>query len=254
MEYTAHEMLTVLTCRQIAGAQTVFAGIGIPLVAAIMAKATLAPHLIIVVEGGSVDPQVIPGLLPISTNEMRIGHRAQMLAQITDTFLFAQRGFLDFGIIGGAQIDRCGNVNTTAIGPYEKPTLRLPGSGGANDIVSLCRRIVLVAMHERRRFVPKVDFVTSPGFLDGGSSRRDAGLIFGVVTRVITDLGIFGFDEETKVMKLESLHPGALLDAIRERTGFEPIIPDRVPVTDPPTRTELEYVRRLDPERRYLRA
>ncbi len=254
MEYTAHELLTVMTCRQMAGARTVFAGVGIPLVAAVMAKGTLAPDLIILVEGGSIDPQVIPGLLPISTNEMRLAHRAQMLAEITDIFLFAQRGFVDLGIIGGAQIDRFGNVNTTVVGPYDAPKLRLPGSGGANDIISLCRRTILVTMHERRRFVPRVDFVTSPGFLDGGRSRREAGLMFGEVTRVVTDLGIFGFDEKTKGMRLESLHPGASLDDLRERTGFEVIIPDPIPLTDPPTASELEYVRKIDLDRRYLRA
>jgi glutaconate CoA-transferase subunit B len=219
-----------------------------------MAKRTHAPDLIIVVEGGSIDPQVVPGLLPISTNEMRIGHHAQMLTQITDVFLFAQRGFLDLGIIGGAQIDRFGNVNTTVLGPYEMPKLRLPGSGGANDIVSLCRRIILVTMHERRRFVPRVDFVTSPGYLDGGGSRRQAGLIFGGLKRLITDLGIFGFDEQTRAMALESLHPGATMDEIRDRTGFEVIVPDLVPLTEPPTPAELAVVRDIDPDRRYLRA
>jgi len=254
MEYTPHELLTVITCRQMTGTHTVFAGVGIPLVAAVMAKATHAPDLVIVVEGGSIGPEVIPGLLPISTNEMRIAHRAQMLAQITDIFLFAQRGFLDLGIIGGAQIDRFGNVNTTVVGPYEAPKLRLPGSGGANDIASLCRRLMLVTMHERRRFVPRVDFVTSPGYLDGEDSRRAAGLIFGEVTQVITDLGIFGFDETTRAMRLESLHPGITVEDVRERTGFEILIPGHVPVTDPPTQAELESVRRIDPDRRYLRA
>jgi glutaconate CoA-transferase subunit B len=185
---------------------------------------------------------------------MRIGHHAQMLPQITDVFLFAQRGFLDLGIIGGAQIDRFGNVNTTVLGPYEMPKLRLPGSGGANDIVSLCRRIILVTMHERRRFVPRVDFVTSPGYLDGGGSRRQAGLIFGGLKRLITDLGIFGFDEQTRAMALESLHPGATMDEIRDRTGFEVIVPDLVPLTEPPTPAELAVVRDIDPDRRYLRA
>ncbi len=108
--------------------------------------------------------------------------------------------------MGGAQIDRFGNVNTTVVGPYEKPRLRLPGSGGANDIISLCRHTVLVTPHERRRFVPKVDFVTSPGWLDGGDSRARSGLIFGGVSRVVTDLGLFGFEAGTKAMQIASLH------------------------------------------------
>ena len=254
MSYTPYELLTVLTCREMAGGRTVFAGVGIPLVAAIMAKRTHTPDLIIVVEGGSIDPQVVPGRLPISTNEMRIGHGAQMLAPITDIFLLAQRGALDLGIIGGAQIDRFGNVNTTVVGPYEAPKLRLPGSGGANDIASLCRRVILVTMHERRRFVPKVDFVTSPGYLTGGRSRSEAGLIFGAITRVVTDLGVFGFDEETKAMRVASVHRGVSLDDVRERTGFALSVPERVPVTDAPTSAELEAVRDVDADQRYLKA
>lgn len=252
MSYSASELLAVLAARQLSGVHTVFAGLGVPLLAAVLAQKTCAPHLTIVVEGGSIGPEVIPGRLPISTNEMRLAHRAQMLPGITDTFLFAQRGFLDVGFVGGAQIDRYGNLNSSVVGSYERPKVRLPGSGGANDIISLCRQVMVVTMHERRRFVPRVDFITSPGFLDGGDSRRAAGLLFGRVSRVVTHLAIMGFDEETKAMRLEALHPSVSVQDVRENTGFELMIPDRVTTTEPPNEEELALLRSLDPDRRFL--
>jgi len=252
VSYSASELLAVMAARQLAGITSVFAGVGIPLLAAALAQKTRAPHLTIVVEGGSIGPEVIPGRLPISTNEMRVAHRARMLPGITDTFLFAQRGFLDVGFVGGAQIDRYGNLNSSVVGPYERPRVRLPGSGGANDIISLCRQVMVVTMHERRRFVPRVDFVTSPGFLDGGDSRRAAGLRFGRVSRVVTHLGILGFDEETKVMRLEALHPGVSVPEVRENTEFELMITKRVATTEAPDSEELSLLRSLDPDRRFL--
>ncbi len=250
--FSDSELLAVMAARQLTGVTTVFAGVGIPLLAAALAQKTLAPQLTIVVEGGSIGLEVVPGRLPISTNEMRTAHRAQMLPSITDTFLFAQRGFLDVGFMGGAQIDRFGNLNSSVVGPSERPKVRLPGSGGANDIISLCRHVIVVTMHERRRFVPRVDFVTSPGFLDGGDSRQKAGLLFGRVSRVVTNLGIFWFDEATKAMRLEALHPGVSVRDVTENTGFELLIPDPVASTEPPSEEELALLRSLDPDRRFL--
>ncbi|HEY7624151.1 MAG TPA: CoA-transferase, partial [Candidatus Limnocylindria bacterium] len=163
MSYSAVELLTVMTARSLKDGSRVFAGVGVPLVASVLAKRRHAPRLEIVVEGGIIDPIVMPGYLPISTNEMRIGRGATMLLDITDVFLLAQRGLLDRGIIGAAQVDRFGNVNTSVIGPAERPRVRLPGTGGANDIASLCGAVTVVTTHEQRRFVEKVDFVTSPG-------------------------------------------------------------------------------------------
>jgi glutaconate CoA-transferase subunit B len=252
MTCSATELLAVMAARELAGVTSVFAGVGIPLLSAALAQKTHAANLTIVVEGGSIGPEVIPGRLPISTNEMRVAYRARVLSGITDTFLLAQRGFLDVGFVGGAQIDRCGNLNSSVLGSADRPKVRLPGSGGANDIISLCRRVVVVTMHERRRFVPRVDFVTSPGFLEGGGSRRKAGLLFGGVSRVVTHLGLLGFDEETKAMRLEALHPGVSVAEVREQTGFELLIPDRLVITEPPTEEELAVLRSLDPDRRFL--
>jgi len=250
---TPSELLAVIASRELRDDTTVFAGVGVPLLAAALAQQRHAPKLTMVIEGGIIGPQIRPGRLPISTNEMRAAHRATMLPGITDTFLFAQRGFLDYGFMGGAQIDQFGNINTSVVGgDYWKPKVRLPGTGGANDIASLCREVIIVTAHEKRRFVPRVDFVTSPAWLGGGDARRRAGLTFGGVSRVVTTLGILGFDPESKRMRIEALHPGVSLDAVRENTGFPLEQAASVTLTEPPSADELEQLRALDPERRFL--
>jgi len=250
---SAAELLAVMASRQLRDDTTVFAGVGVPLLAAALAQQRHAPRLTMVIEGGIIGPRIKPGRLPISTNEMRAGHRAQMLPGITDTFLFAQRGFLDYGFMGGAQIDQHGNVNTSVLGSdYWKPKVRLPGTGGANDIASLCREVIIVTAHEKRRFVPKVDFVTSPAWLDGGDARRRAGLFFGGVSRVVTTLGVFGFDPESRRMRIEALHPGVTRAQVQEHTGFPLLDGPHVSETAPPEADELEMLRALDPERRFL--
>jgi glutaconate CoA-transferase subunit B len=250
---TASELLAVMASRLLRDDTTVFAGVGVPLLAAALAQQRHAPQLTMVIEGGIIGPRIKPGRLPISTNEMRAAHRAQMLPSITDTFLFAQRGFLDYGFMGGAQIDQYGNVNTSVLGTdYWKPKVRLPGTGGANDIASLCKEVIIVTAHEKRRFVPKVDFVTSPAWLDGGDARRRAGLFFGGVSRVVTTLGIFGFDSDTRRMRVEALHPGVSRAQVEEHTGFPLLDAAEVTQTTPPTADELDMLRALDPERRFL--
>jgi glutaconate CoA-transferase subunit B len=206
-----------------------------------------------VIEGGIIGPRIKPGRLPISTNEMRAAHGARMLPGITETFLFAQRGFLDYGFMGGAQIDQHGNINTSVVGDdYWKPRVRLPGTGGANDIASLCREVIILTAHEKRRFVPNVDFVTSPAWLDGADSRARAGLLFGGVSRVVTTLGILGFDDERKRMRLDAVHPGVTVEQVRASTGFELLVAPEVTITAAPSDDELALLRALDPERRFL--
>ncbi|GIX48483.1 MAG: hypothetical protein KatS3mg131_2694 [Candidatus Tectimicrobiota bacterium] len=173
-KYTAAELLCVMSARLLADGQVVFAGVGIPLLAASLAQRLHAPGLTILFEGGVIAPTIVPGQLPPSTNEQRCTRRASMLLSITDVLLLLQRGFVDVGFMGGAQIDQYGNLNSSWLGPAERPTVRLPGSGGGNDIASLAQ--VIVAMrHEKRRFVPHVDCITSPGRLRGGNSRQEAG-------------------------------------------------------------------------------
>src|SRR5689334_19156812 len=253
MTFTASELLAVQGSRVLRDDTTVFAGVGVPLLAAALAQQRHAPKLTMVIEGGIIGPQIRPGRLPVSTNEMRAAHRAQMLPGITDTFLFAQRGFLDYGFMGGAQIDQYGNINTSVVGSdYWKPKVRLPGTGGANDIASLCREVIILTAHEKRRFVAKVDFVTSPAWLDGGDARRRAGLAFGGVSRVVTTLGVFDFEPTTRAMRLQALHPGVTREQVRENTGFPLLEASDVRVTEPPSADELALLRALDPERRFL--
>ncbi|MCH6588408.1 MAG: 3-oxoadipate--succinyl-CoA transferase subunit B, partial [Proteobacteria bacterium] len=218
--YTASELLAVMSARLLEDGQCVFAGVGIPLLAATLAQRVHAPGLTILFEGGVVGPFVVPGELPPTTNEQRCTRRANMVMGITDVLLLLQRGYVDVGFMGGAQIDRYGNLNSSFIGDSDNPKVRLPGTGGGNDISSLTQMIVAMK-HEKRRFVDKVDFITSPGFLAGGTSRGDSGLVAGGMYRVVTDLAVLGFDEKTRAMKIAALHPGVTAEEVRDNTGFD---------------------------------
>ena len=250
-DYNTAELVTVMSARALDDGKIVFGGAGMPLVSCILAQKTHAPTLTILFEGGVIGPYVEAGKLPPSTNEQRCARRANMLLSITDVLLLQQRGYVDYGFLGGAQIDQYGNLNSSFIGDPDKPKVRLPGTGGANDIASLASKILVAMHHEKKRFVEKVDFITTPGYLQGADSREKAGLLVGGVYQVITHLGIFGFDKKTRRMQIESLHPGATVEEVKERTGFELIIPDDLPFTEPPTAAELRILRELDPEKRY---
>lgn len=250
--WSAQELMAVGASRLLEDHKVVFAGVGMPLVASVLARTLHAPHLTIVLEGGVIGPNIEPGALPISTNEMRGARSPMMLTDISDIFLYAQRGFFDYGFLGTAQIDRYGNVNTSIIGNPADPKVRLPGSGGANDIISSCRQVLVVTLHERRRFVEQVDFVTSPGHLRGGTSRQEAGLVGEGPTRVLTNLALMGFDPASRRMALLALQPGVEVDDVRERTGFELLVPATPGRLDAPSAEELEIVRRLDPDGTFL--
>ena len=248
--YTGSELLGVMSARLLRDGQVVFAGVGIPLLAATLAQRLHAPDLTILFEGGTIGAFVEPGNLPPSTNEQRCTRRANMVLSSTDVLLLLQRGYVDIGFMGGAQIDQFGNLNSSFIGDPRRPTSRLPGTGGGNDIASLTQMIVAMR-HEKRRFVKAVDFVTSPGFLTGDNSRHDAGLIAGGMYRVVTDLSMLGFDEGSKRMKLLALHPGVTVEQVQQNTGFDLLVAADLPATNPPTENELAVLRHLDPERLY---
>ena len=248
--YTASELLAVMAARLLKDGQIVFAGVGIPLLAATLAQRNFAPHLTILFEGGTIGPFIVPGELPPSTNEQRCTRRANMVLPITDVLLLLQRGYVDVGFMGGAQIDRFGNLNSSFIGDAANPKIRLPGTGGGNDISSLTDMIVAMK-HEKRRFVEKVDFITSPGFLSGGDSRSQAGLTAGGMYKIVTDLAVLGVDPDSKRLRIEALHPGVGADQVRANTGFEIEVASNATVTDPPTEQELGVLRQLDPDRLY---
>lgn len=250
LNYTASELMAVMSARLLKNGQAVFAGIGIPLMASTLAQNLHAQGLTILFEGGVLGPIVEAGDLPGSPNEQRCARRANMLLSITDVLLLLQRGYVDFGFMGGAQIDCYGNLNSSFIGGAVKKEIRLPGTGGGNDIASLTQMIV-VMKHEKRRFVDKVDFITSPGFITGGSSRSDSGLRAGGMHRVVTDLAILEFDDVTRLMKVKALHPGVSAEEVRDNTGFDIHIDDIPKVTMLPTEIELATLRHLDPKKMY---
>jgi glutaconate CoA-transferase subunit B len=250
-DYTAAEMLTILAARELRDGQVVFAGVGTPLLAASLAQRLDCPDLIILFEGGVVGATVEPGKMPPSTNDQRCTKRSNMICGSSEVMLLMQRGYVDVGFLGGAQVDQYGNLNSSFIGDFEDPKIRLPGSGGANDISSLTNFIVAIR-HEKRRFVPKVDFITSPGYVDGGNSRHENGLLRGGCSRVITDLGIFGFDDRTRRMKILAVNPGSSLEEIRDNTGFELQTAEDLTTTASPSPQELAILRELDPERIFI--
>jgi len=248
--YTASELLAVMSGRLLEDGQVVFAGVGIPLLAATLAQRLHGPGLTILFEGGTIGAFVEPGKLPPSTNEQRCTRRANMVLGSTDVLLLLQRGYVDVGFMGGAQIDQHGNLNSSFIGDPDHPITRLPGTGGGNDIASLTQMIVAMR-HEKRRFVADVDFVTSPGFLHGGTSRKDSGLLAGGMYRVVTDLAIMDFDETSKRMRIIALHPGVTISQVQANTGFELEVAAELETTEPPRQEELAVLRHLDPERLY---
>jgi glutaconate CoA-transferase, subunit B len=193
---------------------------------------------------------VEPGKLPPSTNDQRCTRRANMVLGSAEVLLLLQRGYVDVGFMGGAQVDQYGNLNSSFIGDPSNPKTRLPGTGGGNDIASLAQMIVAMK-HEKRRFVEHVDFVTSPGFLRGGDTRRASGLVTGGVFRVVTDLAVFGFDGEGRRMQVISLNTGVSREQLQDNTGFLLEFAPDTSVTEPPTAQELKMLRELDPEQLY---
>jgi glutaconate CoA-transferase subunit B len=215
-----------------------------------LAQRTRAPNLTIVFEAGGVAPQL--PTMPISVGDSRTFYRGVMATSMSDIMETCQRGMIDYCFLGGAQIDAYGNLNSTQIGTdYARPRVRLPGSGGANDLASFCWRILVVTNHDRRRFVEKVDFVTTPGYLSGPGAREAAGLPPGTGPyRVITDLAVLGYHEQTRRMQVLSLHPGVTLEKVRACTSFELGVSDSLMATAPPSEHELHILRtEVDPFR-----
>jgi glutaconate CoA-transferase, subunit B len=244
-QVTAEELMAITASRLLADHKVVFAGVGMPLLAAAVARRTRAPHLTIVLEGGIIGTTLLAGRLPISTNEMRAAYGAQMLTDITDIFLYAQRGYFDYGFLGAAQVDRYGNINTSVIGSIDAPRVRLPGTGGANDIISLCNEVMIVTQHEPRRFVERVDFITSPGYLSGGDSRERAGLTAGRLGAVVTDLALLDFEPAGRQMRLRALQAGVSVAEVRAQTGFDLLVADKITELPPPSEEELMIYREL---------
>ncbi len=243
-EYNLKELMIIAAARELKNGEVIVAGTGLPMAATTVAKLTHAPECNYIVETGIGD--VKPKHSALSVADLRLTGAARP-AFVNDTLeglgMVVHRGLADVGFLGGAQIDKYGNLNATSLGNYDRPKKRFPGSGGANVIASCAKRVLVIMQQQKRRFVERVDYITSPGFLSGGNSRREAGLTGGGPDKVITDLGILGFDPDSKRMKLVSLHPGVTVQQVKDATGFELIIPDNVGVTPPPTERELQVLR-----------
>jgi glutaconate CoA-transferase subunit B len=248
--YNAMELMIACAARLLEDGSTVAVGTGAPCAAAMLAQRTTSPRLVVLFEAGGIGPQL--PTMPISVGDSRTFYRGVMATSMADIMETCQRGMIDYTFLGGAQIDAYGNLNSTRIGgDHARPRVRLPGSGGANDLASLCWRILVVTSHDRRRFVEKLDFLTTPGYLTGPGAREAAGLPAGTGPyRVITDLAILGYHEQTKRMEVRSLHPGVSLEQVRSATGFELGVREPLDLTQPPTEAELRVLREeVDPHR-----
>lgn len=252
LEYNPTELLICTAARMMPDKTTAFIGTGIPLLAAALAQRMHAPHLVPIFEFGGTG--AILERIPIAVGEENTFHRAVAASGICDIVETAQRGFIEFGFLGGAQIDRYGNLNSTVIGDYHRPNVRLPGSGGANDVGSHCWKTIIIMRHDRKRFVEKVDFITTPGYLDGPGGRERAGLPANTGPyRVVTNLAVLGFHPQTKEMMLLATQPGISVDRVIAETGFELLLAETIENNPPPTAEELRILREeVDKERFYI--
>ena len=250
-KYSPSELLVCLSSRVMEDGTTAFIGTGIPMLAASLAQSMHAPNLIAVFEFGGTG--AILEKLPLAVGDMRTYNKSLHASGITDIMETSQRGFIEYGFLGGAQIDAYGNLNSTVIGDVLKPKVRLPGSGGGNDVGSCCWRTIAIMRHDKRRFIEKIDFITTPGFLTGPGAREEAGLPRNTGPyRVVTNLGVLGFDDETKRMKLLNVNPGVTADDVIENTGFELLLADEIGKNPAPTDEELKILReKVDPDGLY---
>ncbi len=251
LDYTPSELMAVAGARELQDGEVVAVGLGLPVVASFLAKQTHAPNMTILFELGVIDPQPIHQGVGLA--DPRVWYRAKVLSSFVDILgTVLHRGLVDVGFLGGLETDPYGNLNTTLVGDPRGEFRHMVGSGGANDIASCARRTIIIMRHEARKMRKALSFVTSPGYISGGDSRAQAGLRGGP-SRVITDKAIFGFEPESKQMKLISIHPGITLEDVLGNMGFAPLVPPTVPATEPPEASQLQLIREtIDPKRMYM--
>jgi glutaconate CoA-transferase subunit B len=253
MGYTARELMSIVAAREIQDGEIVFCGTGISLLAAMAAKRIHAPGAIIFFETGAVDPDLCE--IPMTVADPRVMFRASVNAGLAQAFATMQNRFLGpqvVGILGAAQVDRYGNLNSTCVGDYAHPDVRFPGSGGACDVGSFVGRTIVFVRHERRRFVERLDYLTTPGYLDGPGGRERVGYRHGGPTCVISDRALLRFDGVNKEMYLDRFYPGTTPKEIQSHTGFSLDLIRAAPL-DPPTADELRILRQeVDPQRLIL--
>jgi glutaconate CoA-transferase subunit B len=250
--YNPTELLICTASRLMEDGSTAFIGTGIPMLAGALAQKMHAPNLVSIFEFGGTG--AILEELPLAVGERRTFNKAVAASGILDIVETAQRGFVEYGFLGGAQIDPYGNLNSTVIGEYSKPKVRLPGSGGGNDVGSHCWRTIAIMRHDKRRFVEKVDFITTPGYLTGPGAREAAGLPPGTGPyRVVSNLAVLGYHPDSKRMRLLNTQPGVTVQEVVENTGFELLIAPDVTENPPPSDEELRVLREdVDKDRFYI--
>ena len=252
LAYNPTELLICTASRLVQDNTTAFIGTGIPMLAASLAQKMHAPNLIAIFEFGGTG--AVLESLPMAVGEENTFHRALVASGICDIVETAQRGFVEYGFLGGAQIDPYGNLNSTVIGSYDHPKVRLPGSGGGNDVGSHCWQTIAIMRHDKRRFVEKVDFITTPGYLNGPGGREKAGLPGGTGPyRVVTNLAVMGYHPQSKRMMLLATQPDVSIQEVVDNTGFELLLADQISENSPPSADELKILReQVDKEKLYI--
>ncbi|MBW1617035.1 MAG: ketoacid-CoA transferase [Deltaproteobacteria bacterium] len=252
-KYTSKEMMTIAAARRITNSDIVFCGTGISMLAAMAAKHINAKKSVIMFETGAIGSSLED--LPLAVGDSRVMYNADVFGTLADSFAFMQNKFTGknvVGILGAAQIDKYGNLNSTVIGDYFNPTARFAGSGGGCDVASFADRVIVFMKHEKRRFVKKLDYLTSPGWLNGDNSRSETGIATGGVAAVITDMGVLEFDKQSKRMYLKGYYPNIEQKAIVDNIGFE-IDVSKASLIEPPCKEELFALRnKCDPQRLIL--
>lgn len=247
------ELMIIESARHIRDGEIVFAGTGMPLVAAMYAQKAHAPNMCFVIETGPIAPQVLP--VPTSVSDPKGMHRAAKLGTLREVLgCLLQRGMVDVGFLGGAQIDQFANINSTVIGDYQQPKVRFPGSGGANDIASHAKRILVICRHEKRRFPEKCAYITSPGYINGPEGRKRAGIKndHPDIT-VVTDLAVMAVDKSTGKLQVFKLMPGVSFEQVQANTGFPITASPNMTTVDLPTEENLRILHQeVDPEGEYL--
>ncbi len=243
-DFTPDEMMTACAARALRDGMTCFVGIGLPSVAANLARVTHAPGLVLIYESGTIGAK--PGWLPLSIGDGVLAETADTVVSVPEIFNYwLQPGRIDVGFLGAGQIDRFANINTTVIGDYSQPAARLPGAGGASEIAASCREVIVVVRQSRRSFVSQVDFVTSVGYGTGPGDRERLGLTGAGPRKVITDLGILEPDARTCELTLTALFPGVEVADVKAKTGWDLAVSDSPEVLAPPSPRELTALRQL---------
>ena len=244
MNYKPNEMMTIAAARALKNSDVTFVGIGMPSAAANLARLTHAPDITLIYESGTLGTK--PSVLPLSIGDGELCETALTTVSVPEMFRYwLMGGRITVGFLGGAQIDRFANLNTTVVGPYAKPKVRLPGGGGAPEIAISCGEIFIIMAQSKRSFVPKLDFVTSLGHGEGGDHRARLGVKTKGPTKLLTDLAVFEPDPRTKEMTITSIHPGVTRAQIADSTGWQVRYADTVTETPAPSARELEVLRAL---------